>query len=88
MFFPGKTFQPSLMFVGRLRPANNRLGWEGLTWTNTLAFYGQSQIMDVKSFKTLAPERSVSRDECTSLFIFKSFIIQAHEANAINNLWL
>jgi hypothetical protein len=41
MFFYGKPFQPSLMFVGEGRnlPVNIRLGWKGLPLINTLAYY-------------------------------------------------
>ncbi len=52
----GRTFQPSLMFVGKasLTHKHNtlmeRLGIE------TLAYYKDLQITDVKSFKTLGTE--------------------------------
>ncbi len=36
---------------------NIKLGLKGLSRTNTLAYYGQSQITDVKSLITLGPER-------------------------------
>ncbi len=35
-------------------PANIRLGWNGLTGTNTLAFNENSKLTAVKSFTTLA----------------------------------
>ncbi len=36
-----------------------RLGLKSLTGTNTLAYYENSVIVDVKSFTTLAPEAYV-----------------------------
>jgi len=36
-------------------PIDTRLGWKGLPGTNTLAYYGNSQLTSVKSFITLAP---------------------------------
>ncbi len=40
MFVPGKSFQPSLIFVGKARSptANIRVGWRGLTRTDTLSY--------------------------------------------------
>ncbi len=74
MFVTGRTFQPSLMFVGvrseptrvglhlsgsqllgRLLalPAKIMLGWKDLPGTNTLVYYKNSKITDMKSFITL-----------------------------------
>jgi hypothetical protein len=59
MFLPIKPLQPSQMFVSKARslpwsgvlkdvlPANFRLGWRGLTGTNTLAYSEHSQITNV-----------------------------------------
>ncbi len=68
MFVPGKPLQPSLIFVCKDRsqpksgapevptlPLNIRLGWKGISGTNTLAYYEHSQIAAVKSFMTLGP---------------------------------
>ncbi len=35
---------------------NNELGWKGLPWTNTLAYYKYSLITNVKGFITLSLE--------------------------------
>ncbi len=66
MFVPAKPFQPSPMYVGKTRslPQSGAPEWyftgadSGLTQkhepgTNTLAYYGNSFNMDVKSFITL-----------------------------------
>jgi hypothetical protein len=36
-------------------PANNRLGWKGLSVTNTLAYYENLLFTATKSFTTFAP---------------------------------
>jgi hypothetical protein len=36
-------------------PANTRLGWKGLPWTNTPAYNGNPQITAVISFMIQAP---------------------------------
>jgi hypothetical protein len=45
------------LLLGRLLTlsTNLRLGWKGLTGTNTLAYYKHSLIAVVKSFITLTP---------------------------------
>ncbi len=61
MLFDDKPFQPSQKFVGEAKSlpkrtapessfAKIRLGWDGLLETNTLAYFENSQIMDIKSF--------------------------------------
>ncbi len=40
-------------------PTNIKLGCEGLPATNTLAYYKNSQITDVKSFVTMGPGGNV-----------------------------
>jgi hypothetical protein len=58
VFYPGKPFHPSLMFVGKAKnyhlsgaplhgrlialPTNIKLGWISLPGTNTLAYYEYS----------------------------------------------
>ncbi len=46
---------------------NIRLGWTGLPRTNTLAYYKNSQITDMKSFITLAPD--LLQQKHTTLFL-------------------
>jgi hypothetical protein len=36
-------------------PTNIRLGWKGLPGTNALAYFENSELTAVRSFKTLAP---------------------------------
>ncbi len=38
-------------------PTNTRLGWKGLPGKNTLAYYGNPQIMAVISFMIQAPDK-------------------------------
>jgi hypothetical protein len=40
-------------------PTNIRLGWKGLPWTNTLAYYSNSKIRDVKVFIIFDPSLMV-----------------------------
>jgi hypothetical protein len=40
--------------------ANSILGWRGLPGTNTLAYYEDLKVMDVKSFMTLRPDFAYS----------------------------
>jgi hypothetical protein len=42
-------------------PMSIRLGWKGLLGTDTLAYYENSQITDMKSFITLAPGFNVTK---------------------------
>ncbi len=57
MFVPGKPYQPNLMFAGKTGayptevdflalPENVRLGWKGLSETNTPAYYENPWITD------------------------------------------
>ncbi len=65
-FARGKPFQPSVMFVGKASSlpysgapeTNIKLDLKGLPWTNTLAYYDHSYLMDIKSFITLDPEHN------------------------------
>ncbi len=75
MFVPG--FQPNLMFV-RLEPTrvkrllvfHSRVGFwsclklccKGMLGTNTLSYYEQTLITDVKSFITLGPDHVIVRE--------------------------
>ncbi len=43
-------------------PANIRLGWKGLSGTNTLAYYENPYITAVKSFIVQAPEPNVIKN--------------------------
>ncbi len=43
------------MWVRPALPANLILDWKGLPRTNTPAYYGNSQLPDVKCFITLGP---------------------------------
>jgi hypothetical protein len=38
-------------------PTNNRLGWKGLPWTNTLAYYENSEIAAVKIFYNIGSRK-------------------------------
>jgi hypothetical protein len=67
VFVPGKPFQPSLMFVGvawaylseapfrcstlLASPTNVRLGWKGLSGTNTLAYYVKSFMVQTPAYR-------------------------------------
>jgi hypothetical protein len=72
VFVPVRPLQASLIFLckDRSQPksgapevptllANIRLGWIGISGTNTLADYEHSQIAPVKSFMTLGPSVNV-----------------------------
>ncbi len=50
----GALFGKAVAFI-----ANIKLGWKGLTKTNTLAYYQHLLIMDIKSFITLGPSVNV-----------------------------
>jgi hypothetical protein len=43
-------------------PTNNRLGWIGLPWTNTLAYYEILKIME-KKFYNIGPRVGVADNE-------------------------
>ena len=49
--------------------ANIILGWKGLPWTNTLAYYKHWYIMDAKSFIRFAPGREAPRGEVLELIL-------------------
>ncbi len=87
MFVFGKPLQSSLMFVGNATglplsgaPENIRLGWRGLSGTNTLACYENPEITAVKSFIVQAPGPNVvmlftifqNKLECLPLAILSS----------------
>jgi hypothetical protein len=66
-------------------PANIRLGWKGLPETNTLAYYNNPLITDVKSFIVQAHAPQWERLEVTDrlashtvvITFVKGFITQA-----------
>ncbi len=83
MFFPGKPFQPSLMFAVKARAypseasfrcstldllANDKLDWKGLPGTNTLAYYENPYITTVKRFIGLAPGSKAFRTNVMAPF--------------------
>ncbi len=51
-------------------PTNIRLGWKGLSGTNTLAYYEKPKITCIKSFIILAPDVILNLNFCPNYFSF------------------
>jgi hypothetical protein len=56
-----KHMKSALPVYALVVPSNIRLGWKGLPWANTLAYYEILKITAVKSFITLAPGHRTPR---------------------------
>jgi hypothetical protein len=62
---PDRTFQPSLMFLAKANLlVNIKLGWRGLSGTNTLAYYEHTQEVFVAKARSLTRKHYLAGKAC------------------------
>jgi hypothetical protein len=101
VFVSAMPFMPSLLFVGKVSSlplrgvllAISRLRWKGLLRINTLAYFTQVGIVEVKSFIILAQALDAANFEWNSHFrglCYKAFLwpkLNSHSSK-LECLWL